>query len=62
MGERKKLFNKAREVIKNNLDVCKILMDLNKMKALLTVLVQGDRRIIKRAKYKYTEMFEMDHH
>jgi hypothetical protein len=43
MGNKKKLFAKAKSVIKKNLDVCNILMELNKMKALINILVKGDK-------------------
>jgi hypothetical protein len=62
IGNKKKLFIKAKKVIKNNLDVCNILMEINKMKAIINILVQEDKRILKKAKMKYMSMFEMDNY
>ena len=61
VGKNKKRFIKGRDFIKDQLDVCKLLKQLSKMRALLHALIKiGDRDILEIANQYYLEAFDID--
>ena len=59
-GSKKKLFKRGRELVKNQMEINTILMQMNKMRSILSALVENDTSLIDRANKYYLKAFDID--
>jgi hypothetical protein len=58
-GKRKSKFKRAREHIKHQLDIANFVSSINKIKAIISVIVKNNKALILKARYKYMEKFDL---
>jgi hypothetical protein len=60
LGKKKNVFKRAKQYVDDNIDICNILIEFNKLKAIISAIVENDEKIIRQATKKYEMLFNFD--